>query len=442
MSESKDCSELRPELGVADAILLIIGTIIGAGIFVTPGYVTQTLGDEGLVLAAWVLGGVVALAGALSYAELGAAWPRVGGHYVYMRLAYGLFCGFLDGWAALLVNFPGSIAALALAASGYLGAIVPGIDGDGYTGKLVAVALILGLSLVNYWGVRTSARLQNTVTLLKMSALLALIIAGLFWTAPEATSVTKPPFKFSSTAMGGAMIAVMFTYFGWDSATYIASEVRRPSRTLPVAALLGTLAVVAIYVAINVVFLKAVPVGSTGGAGIVADQVARAIFGPWASKVVTAVAVVSILGGLNAMILTGPRISYAMAKDSLFFRFAGKVNTKHQTPGPAIWLQAALAVVLALTGTVEQLFTAAGFVITLLAGATAVAVLVLRRSHPDVDRPYRTLGAPVTPLLFAAAAAWIGVSSVVENPVPSLAGLATIAISWPIYKLWRRTSRK
>jgi len=441
---------LLPRLGLGDATLLVIGTIIGAGIFSTPGFVAGALRDETLVLFAWVVGGGVALAGALSYAELGAAWPRAGGHYVYMRLAYGPFWGFLDGWAALLVNFPGSIAAMSLALAAYLGQLIPGLGerivlvavpfvGWNLTvGQAVAVAVILSLSFVNYLGVKAGAWVQNVVTGVKVLVFAAFIVVGFLW-IPSGGEAILPPSAgaWQWSAFGGALIAVMFTYFGWDSATYLASEIRRPSRNLPLAALWGTLIVMAIYVALNVIFLRTVPLEEAKGSVVVADLAARRIFGPVASRAVTAAVIVSILGGLNATVLTGPRITYAMAQDGVFFRFAGTVHPRWRTPSSAIWVQAGWAVVLALTGTFEALFTAVGFVITLLAGATAVGVLVLRRRFPEVPRPYRTWGAPVTPLLFAGATAWIGISGVIENPAYSLGGLAVMASAWPAYRWWK-----
>jgi APA family basic amino acid/polyamine antiporter len=244
------------------------------------------------------------------------------------------------------------------------------------------------------------------------------------------------------SVLGSALIAVMFTYFGWDSATYIASEVRQPGRNLPLAALWGTLAVMAIYLLLNLIFLRAVPIEQASGSVVVADLAARRIFGPVASRAVTLAIIISILGGLNGMILTGPRIAYAMARDGVFFRLAGNVHARHGTPSSAIWIQAGWSVLLALTGTFEALFTATGFVITILAGLTAVGVLVLRRKHPDVPRPYHAWGAPATPLVFALAALWIGISSAIENPVYSLGGAIVIASAWPAYRLWRRSAGK
>lgn len=446
-------SALLPKLGLGDATLLVIGTIIGGGIFTTPGFVSGALRDEQLILGAWAIGGIIALAGALSYAELGATWPRAGGHYVYMRLAYGPFWGFVDGWAATLITFPGSIAAMALAFAAYLGQLIPGLDsgatvfavpGVGWhltRGQSIAVGVILMLSAVNYVGVAAGAWLQNVVTSVKVLVFTAFIVVGLYW-LPTGSSMqaASSSVAWSWSLLGSSLIAVMFTYFGWDSATYIASEVKDPGRNLPLSALWGMFAVIAIYLLLNFVFLRAVPADQASGSVIVADLAAQNIFGPAAGRAVTTAIVISIIGGLNGMVLTGPRIAYAMAGDGLFFRFAGKVHRTHRTPSSAIWIQAGWSSLLALTGTFEALFTATGFVITLLAGMTAVGVLVLRRTHPDTPRPYRAWGAPVTPLLFAVAAGWIGLSSVIEHPVYSLVGLGAVLSAWPVYRVWKRSS--
>ena len=449
MNGASDTGSLRPQLGLGDATLLVIGAILGAGIFTTPGFVADMLRSEAAILLAWVVGGVIALAGALSYAELGAAWPRAGGHYVYMRMAYGPFWGFLDGWASALINFPGSIAALALAAAAYLGELMPVLDAGRIVahlplgvevtmGQSVAAAVIVILSAVNDFGVRPGVWVQNVTAVLKVAIFAVFIVVGLLWSVPEAAAepMASAPGPIRLSALGAALIAVMFTYFGWDSATYVASEIRRPSRNLPLAALWGTLTVAALYIALNIVFLRVVPPDQMGRSVVVADTAARTLFGPIASRAVTAAIVLCILGGLNATILTGPRVLYAMSRDGLFFRGAAKVHPHRHTPRHAIWMQAGLSVLLALTGTFEALFTAAGFVITLLAGATAVAVLVMRRRRPDHPRPYRAIGAPLTPLLFAAAALWIAVSSIVERPVYSLGGLAVLLTAWPVYRAW------
>jgi basic amino acid/polyamine antiporter, APA family len=458
MSSRSKKPRLKEHIGFPSAVLLIIGTIIGAGVFSTPGFVASLLHSPWLILVAWALGGAISLAGALSYAELGAAWPHPGGHYVYMRRAYGPFWGFVDGWAAMLINFPGSIAAMSIALAAYLGELLPGLATgrilialpwlpDLTVGRVVAVTTIVALSTVNHAGIREGTWVQDVVTALKIVIFTAFIVMGLILIPDSAqlpsasanTLDTTPVTGLATiSALGAALIAVMFTYFGWDSATYVASEVKNPQRNLPRAALLGTLVVTAIYLALNVVYLRVVPPEEMTGSIVIADVAAQALFGPTASKLVTAAIVLSILGGLNAMVLTGPRIMYAMARDGVFFKSVGEVNTQTQTPVRAIWIQAAISAVLAWSGAFEALFTAAGFVITLLAGATALAVLVLRRKLPDHPRPYRTWGAPATPILFVVAALWIGVSSIIEQPLYSLGGLLVIASAWPAYRLWLR----
>ncbi len=454
MAQESHEPTLDKRLSLTSATLLVVGTIIGAGVFSTPGFVAATLGAPWLIILAWVLGGAISLAGALSYAELGAAWPDAGGHYVYMRRAYGPFWGFLDGWTAMLINFPGSIAAMSIALAAYLGELIAPLAatrvilsipavGNVSVGQVVVVITIGLLSGINHLGIREGAWVQNVVTGLKVVVFAVFIIAGLIAepATPGVLSSGGSETPFSVSALGVALIAVMFTYFGWDSATYVAGEVRNPRRNLPLAALWGTLGVTAIYVALNVVFLRAVPAQALEGSVVIADVAARSLFGPVASRLVTVAVIVSILGGLNAMVMTGPRVIYAMSRDGVFFSGAGRLDEKRRTPARAIWIQAGVSAVLAFTGTFEALFTAAGFVITLLAGATAIGVLVLRRREPNHPRPYRTWGAPATPILFALAALWIGISSIIEQPIYSVAGLAVIGSAWPAYRLWRRRDR-
>jgi APA family basic amino acid/polyamine antiporter len=443
-------------LGLADCVFLVIGNMVGTGIFLTTGEVAKSLPSPWWILLAWLLGGLMALCGALCYAELGAAFPRAGGHYVYLREAYGPLVGFLDGWLSFLASFPCSIAFMAIGLAEYLRPFVPGLSADhvlaslqvfgfGLTlhgGHVTALVVVVALSAINCLGVRPGSVAQNLLTALKIGCLVGLVGGGLFsgaglW-SHFALAMPAKPLGSTITALGTALIGVSFAYYGWDAATYVAGEVKKPERNLPLSLALGTLVVVALYLAFNFVLLYALPVEEMAGAPNVASDAAARLVGGAAPGLISAVIIVCILGSLNATILVGPRLYYAMARDGLFFRRMARLDPRSRVPTGAILAQAAWTCLILITGTFGQILTYCVFVMLILSAATAAAVFVLRVRRPDLERPYRVWGYPVVPAIFCLSALGIVVNTALTQPKESAWGLLSIGIGVFAYLYWRR----
>lgn len=448
--------ELRRRLGVRDGILLTIGSIVGSGIFLAPGAVAKAIPHPGLVLVAWLLGGLLTLAGALTMGELGTLFPRAGGMYHYLKEAFGPLPAFLFGWTAFLVIMSGGIAAIAVgfgASAGTfvpwfsqenvlwsmpLGAITWTVDGR----QIAAVLAILLLTTVNHFGVASGAGVQNVLTTLKVTAIVALVACGLIVDSPVVPDVFAPVPPGAWLALGGAgMIAVLWTYDGWNAVTYSAGELRDPAKTLPRSIITGTVIVMVLYVALNLVYLRALPLDQLAASSSVAEDTARVAFPPWAARLVAGAVAISIFGCLASTILYSSRIYYPMAQDGVFFRAVARVHERWRVPHHSLWLQSAWAIVLALSGTYEQLFTYVTFAVVLFTAAAASSVFVLRRTRPGLPRPYRVAGYPVVPALFILASVALLVNAVVETPRESLAGLGIVLLGVPAYWAWRRSAR-
>jgi APA family basic amino acid/polyamine antiporter len=445
--------ELRRGLGVRDGILLTIGSMIGSGIFLTPGSVVKAVPHAGLSLAAWILGGLVCLAGALTLAELGVLYPRAGGMYHYLKEAFGSLFGFLFGWTAFLVIMSGGLAALGVAVGEFAGAFVPFFSGKNVLwsapigsltwtvdGRQVAACLsILLLTAVNHLGLSAGAGAQNLLTAAKLLAIAALIACGLF-AAPAASPELAAPATSATVLglMGAGMIAVLWSYDGWNAITFSAGELRDPARTLPRAIVIGTGLVLVIYLLLNVVYMRAMPLGAIAASTRVAEDAAAVIFSPGVARLVTLSILVSTFGCLATTILYSSRIYHPMAQDGVFFRAVAAVHPRWRVPVRSLWLQSAWAVLLTLSGTYEQLFTYVMFAVVLFNGSCGVAVFVLRRTRPDLPRPYRVPGYPVVPALYVLASAVLLVSALRDSPRESLAGLVIVLLGVPAYLWWRR----
>ena len=460
--DQKEKTGLVRQLGLFDTTMIIIGIVIGSGIFLTTGLMARGIPSASLILLAWLFGGLHALAGALAYGELGAAMPRAGGQYVYLREAYGPFCGFLFGWVSFTMYLTGIIAALGVGFAEYAGYFFPAIGMNnvffetdislpGWTfpyalsaGHLTALFLVLLLTVVNYRGVTFSKYITNVSSVIKVAALGLFILFGL-WTGsdqPIDFRINAQGIDFGQlvVAFGVALIAVSWAFAGWEEVTFVAGEVRQPGRNLPRALVMGTATVTIVYLLVNYIYLKALPVGEMAGVVRVGEAAANVLFGETGALLLSAAVIVSIVGALNATVLVGPRVYFAMARDGLFFRRAGSVHPRFRTPGQAVVFQAAWACVLTLSGTFEDLITFVTFANLMLWIAGAAAVFTLRRKRPDLPRPYRAWGYPVVPLLFIAGSAGILANMLFETPVESIAGLALTALGIPAYLfLCRRT---
>ena len=447
-------TELKRQLNLFDAVMVISGDMIGIGIFVTTGVIAETLPSPGGVLLVWVLGGLLALTGALSCAELSASLPYAGGDYIYIREAYGKLMGFLSGWSSFLVTFSGAIAFLAVGFNGFMSFFFPVLGSNEAifslaiplfpinvtVGTVFSIIVVLLISGLHCLGVRLGTVTQNILTTLKIGALLGIIILGVFFGQGDTTHFT-PLFDWAKISnfslFAAAFIPAIFAYSGWNAIIYIAGEVKDPERNLPRALLWANLIVIALYLAINLVYIYGVPVTQMKGALRVSEVATTALFGYQTSAWITAIITVSILGALNVVTMIGPRIYYAMARDGVFFKGLTRVHPTFATPTNAIMLQALWACVLILTGTFGTLFTYVSVIITLFSALTVGSVIVLRFKRPELKRPYKLWGYPVVPILFILAHLWIVWGSLMEKPRDSLWGVIIVSLGIPAYLIWQ-----
>lgn len=442
---------LHRGLGVVDAALVTIGSVLGTAIFLTPADVARALPHAGLMLLAWILGGVLTLSGALSYAELGALFPRAGGQYEFLKEAYGRFWGFLFGWAAFLVIMGGGIAAIAVGFGEYLGAFLPffstrntlwtlplGPFSHPITGGQLAGGLAIAfLTVVNYLGLKAGANVQNAVTVAKLGSLLGLAVLGLLTPTTHPPAVLAPLPAGFLTGFGVAMIAVFWAYDGWYGITNLAGEMRRPEKDVPRGLLLGTLAITVLYLLLNLVYLRALPIETMAETPRVAEAAAAALFGPLGARLLTAAVLVSAFGCLSTTILFAARIYLPMAQDRVFFPALAEIHPRYRTPSACILAQGVWSGLLAFSGSYDQLYTFAVFAVVLFHVATGAAVFVLRRTRPDLPRPYRVWGYPLVPAVFVLSSLAFLFNTLCERPGASLLGLGILALGIPAYLWWR-----
>lgn len=437
---------LPRKLGFASAAAVLIGSTIGSGIFRTPAVVAERLDVVWLFLAAWAVGGLVAVAGALSYSELSAMMPRTGGIYVYLRRAYGGLAAFLFGWTQLLVLRPASYGAISITSSEYLWRVF-GMDGGIEVlgpltrAQILAGVLVIVVGWINYRGIDRGAWVQNASTVLKVAALIALVVLGIasLGTSTVTTEVAAPRESMSMvSAFGLAMVPVLWSYDGWSDVGYVSGEVKDPQRTLPRAFFFGASVIAVLYLAVTMAYLLVVPLSQMPGSELIAADVASAVIGPVGVVLVSAAVALSTFGTLNGSMMTGPRIFYAMAEDGLFFRRLAKVQPRFGTPGGAIILSVVLGVVFVSVRTFAQL--ADQFVIGIwpFYALGVAAVFILRRREPDAERPYRAWGYPVVPALFLAAAVFLLGNYFVQETWTVLANMAVMLAGVPVYLVWKR----
>jgi len=452
--------KLPRKIGLFDSTMIIIGIVVGSGIFLTTGIIAEKIPSASLILLAWTAGGLLTLAGALTYAELGASMPEAGGQYVYLREAYGSLAGFLFGWVLFSVYMTGGIAALAAAFAEYFGRFFPTLSTKHIIfsevinffsyriklslsfGQLVGVAVIVILSLFNFIGLGWGKAIQNLLTIVKIGALAAIIILGFSigkGTAPD-FSIHSSGLSFSQLVIGFgvALVAVSWAFDGWNNINFVAGEIKNPKHTLPYSLVLGTVIITALYVLVNYMYLYALPIDNITGVVRIAEKASGTLFGQKAAGLISAVVLISTFGSLNGSILTGPRVYYAMARDKLFFRKVAEVHPRFRTPGFSILIQAVWASLLTLIGTFEQVFTFAMFVAIMFWIAAAASVFRLRKKFPRLPRPYKTWGYPVVPALFIIASFGILLNTLIEKPFEAAAGLGLTAIGIPVYYYWKK----
>jgi APA family basic amino acid/polyamine antiporter len=427
----------RRALGPFDATMVVIGGIIGSGIFINPYIVAQRLDSTPLVLGAWIAGGAIALAGAYSYAELGALFPRAGGQYVYLRDAYHPIAGFLYGWALLLLIESGAIAAVAITFANYALRLAGRPD---LAAMPVAIGAIVLLSIINYLGVKPGSRVLNVLVVLKVAALAALIIAGAMVPAqPGWWSAARPSGLSAGTTMlsfGAALIPILFAYGGWQNANYVAEEIENPRRNLPLSLLSGTIAVVVIYVLVNAVYLRALGLEGLAATTTPASKAAEGMFGALGDRFVTAAIAISTFGFLDLAILAPTRVYYAMAADGVFFSSLARLHPRFRTPWVAILIQSTWSCILAATGRYEQLLNYVVFADWIFFGLTVGTVIVFRRAVPLQGRPadaYRSPGYPLVQILFVLISAAVVLSVVRDDPAAALRGALLLALGIPVF---------
>jgi APA family basic amino acid/polyamine antiporter len=421
--------------------MMVVGGIIGSGIFLNPAIVAQRVGTVGLTLTVWVLGGIVALIGAMVYAELGARRPVAGGGYVYLREAYGRLPAFLYAWALLLVIATGAIAAVAVTFASYTAALL----GLGPAARVpLAVGAILLLSAINYLGVRPGAMTQNVLTLLKLGALAVLIVAGL--TAAPSPTAFEPLAGSAGggvvLAMGAALVPVLFAYGGWQQTNFIAEELIEPERNLPRALLAGVTIVVVVYLLANLAFLKTLGVAGLANSSAPAADAMGAVLGARGRSLIAAGIAISTFGFLNLVILVSPRVYRVMAADGLFFPSLARLHPRYRTPTAAILFQGGWAIILTLTGRYGDLLDYVVFGDWIFFGSTAATLFYFRarerRGLERADVRFRMPGFPVAPFIFILAALYVVVGSIASNPGNAVKGSLLITLGVPVYLFWNR----
>jgi basic amino acid/polyamine antiporter, APA family len=440
-------TELRRTLGLLDLTFIAIGTVIGSGIFLVPGVVLRETGTQtGPALLVWVAAGILSYLGALTYAEMGAMKPDAGGLYTYIRDAFGALPAFLYGWTSFFVIASGSVATLAVAFSGYFSEFLP-VGGMG--ARLISVGVIVVIAVINVRGTRNSATMQNWTTGAKVVGLVALSI-GMIALGPTSTVtalVSRGAWPTSISrglvsGVGVAMIGVLWAYEGWQYVTFSAGETRDPQRTFPRAISIATAALVALYVLANLGYIAALGPQAVAASNRIAADAGISVFGPFAGRIVGLLILISIFSAANGIMLTAPRMYFAMARDGVFFKRLAIVHPTLGTPAFAIIAIAIWAAVLASTGTFEQLLTYVVFTGWIFYGLGALSVFVYRRREPDAPRPFRVPGYPVTPVLFVASAAALVLNTLITQPTRAAAGVVAVMIGTPAFYAWRASSRR
>lgn len=446
--------QLDRAIGLGGATMLVIGSVIGTGIFLTTGIMMQELPSPTLVLVAWAAGGLLAMAGGLTYAEMGSMFPRSGGLYVFLSEAYGPAIGFLFGWACLLVILTGSVAAVAIGFAEYFSYFFPALGTDRVilsapvpwgtwslsAGQVVAAASIVLITAINYTGVRSGNLTNMLITAAKMAALLAVPILALIYlrVEPAFAPVVPPDAARPLVSFGVIMIAVMWTYEGWYYVAFAAGEIKDAPRTVPRALIYGTAALAAIYVVVNLAYVFSLTVPEMSGVVRIAERAVTTLVGPMGAGVVAATVLVSAFGCNVAAVIATSRTCFAMAADGRFFPIAARVHPTHRTPHVALLITSAWAAFLTVTGGYEALFTYVTFASVLFGTLGGVAIFVLRARRPDAPRPYRTLGYPIVPALYVLGSFALVWNTLVERPTESISGLGLVAAGLPFYWYWRR----
>ncbi|HEY4613393.1 MAG TPA: amino acid permease [Bacteroidota bacterium] len=460
-SEQPNGTGLVRQIGLTSAVFIVINNVIGSAIFIAPKNVAEAINVPGLAIGVWIFSGLLTLAGALTNAEIANEITDSGGQYVYFRVLFRDWIAFLYGWTAFIVYQTGTNAAIAIAFGKYLNYIVPlphlspeleawtlpFLDGvaplDDIGIKLAAIASVMVLSVVNYFGVKWGTFVNDLFTYLKLAAIAAIVVLAFtvsdgstahffpLWGTPDSGSLLS--------AIGIAMIATLWTYEGWNNISFVAGEVINPKRNVPLALTLGTIAIIVIYVVTNIAYLYVLPIDEIASSMLVASDVMERIVGRFGGVLVAVAVMISCFGTVNATALTAARITYAMAKDKLFFRSLADVHPKFHTPGKALMIQGLWTSLLTLSGTYDQLFTYVIFAGWIFYALGAGGIFLLRTKIPNAERSYRVPGYPVVPILFIVVATWFVINTLIEQTTDSLVGLVLLLTGIPFYLSWRKS---
>jgi len=444
--------KLQRKLGLFPATNIVIANMIGAGIFTTSGLLMTGLKDPVLLLILWAVGGVIALCGALSYGELGAAMPGAGGEYLFLSRLYNPIFGFLSGWVSFMVGFSAPIAASALGFSEYFSRALPGLPawlessgimGPVLTKKILAVTIILIFTIIHYRGIKYGTKIQNILTLLKVLLIVVLLFAGFSSGKGDFANFSEGEGGLSGLAgfktIGLSLMWIMFAYSGWNASTYLGAEIRNPSKILPGSLIWGTGIVIILYLGINTLFVYSIHPGDMKDVISVGGLAMGNLFGKSAEILFSLLIAFALFSSLSAFIIIGPRVYYSMAKDGLFFKSAAKIHDKFQVPSNSILLQCLIAVILTLSGTFEQVLTYMGFALGIFPIMTIIGVWKLRKNNPEA---LRLKGFPVTQIIYVMTGLLILILSFLERPVESSVALLTVAVGVPAYFIFKRTSAK
>jgi basic amino acid/polyamine antiporter, APA family len=440
--------KLKRQLGLFPATNIVVANMVGAGIFTTSGLLLAGLHNPILMMVLWAVGGIIAICGALSYGELGAAMPEAGGEYLFLSKLYNPLFGFLSGWVSFMVGFSAPIAASALGFSEYFCRAVPvfpgwldkaGIISPALTGKLLAVGIILIFTFIHYRGIKYGARIQNVLTVLKIGLIMILLIAGFTSGKGDMSNFSKggsiAPGIAGWKTIGLSLMWIMFAYSGWNASTYLGAEIRNPSKTLPRSLLYGTGIVILLYLGINILYVYSINPEKMEGIISVGGLAMGNLFGRSADILFSLLIAFALFSSLSAFIIIGPRVYYSMAKDGLFFKSAGRIHKKYNVPSNSILLQCVIAVVMVLSGTFEQVLTYMGFALGIFPLLTVFGVIKLRRDNPGA---IRMPGYPVTQFIYIAAGLLILGLSYAERPFESSIASLTVLAGIPAYYIFKK----
>jgi APA family basic amino acid/polyamine antiporter len=440
--------KLKRQLGLFPATNIVVANMIGAGIFTTSGLLMAGLHDPILMMVLWIVGGIIAICGALSYGELGAAMPGAGGEYLFLSKLYRPLYGFLSGWVSFMVGFSAPIAASALGFSQYFCRAVPGLPvwlnkagimNASWTGKLIAISIILIFTFIHYRGIKYGARIQNVLTVLKVALIITLLIAGFTSGKGDMGNFSKggsiAPGIAGWKTIGLSLMWIMFAYSGWNASTYLGSEIKNPAKILPRSLLYGTAIVIVLYLGINILYIYGINPEAMKGVISVGGLAMGNLFGKSADILFSLLIAFALFSSLSAFIIIGPRVYYSMAKDGLFFKSAARIHPKFQVPSNSILLQCVIAVVMVLSGTFEQVLTYMGFALGIFPIMTVFSVIKLRRENPDA---VRLPGYPLTQILYILTGLIILGLAYAERPIESSIAALTVIAGIPAYYIFKK----